>query len=306
MWGICPPSKGGPPPIPPRPRLPSGAAGARNPSSPAIHPRSSTSPARLPHSPSPLVLRNSLSGFVHSATLDVFEGDMAMFFKHLYILAGMAILAAGLAFSQSISGGTVSGTVADPSGAVIVHAKVVLRNPVTGYEQTATTGADGSFRFNNIPPNPYALTASAHGFADSSQQLDVHGSLPMTVNVSLSVAGSSTAVTVEAYGAAVETDPSAHDDVDRSSFLRLPSFDPAGQLSQAVTYSTGGGGGRRQRLFPPAGRPRPDQLRHRRAAHRRPAEQDLLHADTRQRDSVDGAHYGLARTRSTATSPAWS
>ena len=57
-----------------------------------------------------------------------------MYLKPLYLLIVLAILDGGVAFSQSISSGTVSGNVTDPSGAVIVHAKVVLRNPVTGYE----------------------------------------------------------------------------------------------------------------------------------------------------------------------------
>ena len=176
-----------------------------------------------------------------------------MCLKQLYILAGMATLAASPVFSQSIGGGTVAGSVKDPSGAVIVHAKVVLRNPVTGYEQTATTGTDGAFRFTNIPLNPYELTASASAFAASSQHVDVRGSLPMTVDISLNVAGASTTVTVEATGAGVETDPSAHEDVDRSSFLKLPSFDPGGQLSQAVTYSTGGVAADANGFFHPLG-----------------------------------------------------
>ena len=176
-----------------------------------------------------------------------------MYFKHLYLLVGLALLASAPGFSQSISGGTVAGSVKDPSGAVIVHAKVMLRNSVTGYEQTATTGADGAFRFNNVPLNPYRLNASASGFAASAQQVDVHSSLPMTVDISLDVAGASTAVTVEASGSQVETDPSAHEDVDRSSFLKLPTFDPGGQLSQAVTYSTGGVAADANGFFHPLG-----------------------------------------------------
>ncbi len=176
-----------------------------------------------------------------------------MCFKYLHILVGLALLATGPVLGQSISSGTVTGTVADPSGAVIQGARVVLRNAVTGYEQTAATGSDGSFRLNNIPQNSYKLTASANGFADSTRTVDVRGSLPMTVNISLIVAGGSTAVTVEAYGASVETDPSTHEDVDRSSFLKLPSFDPGGQLSQAVTYSTGGVAADANGFFHPLG-----------------------------------------------------
>ena len=176
-----------------------------------------------------------------------------MCLKQLYLTAGMALLAACPAFSQSISGGTVAGSVTDPSGAVIPSAKVALRNAVTGYEQTAVTGADGAFRFNNVPQNPYKLTAIASGFGESTQVVDVHGALPMTVNISLNLAGSTTAVTVEAFGAELETDPSAHEDVDRSSFLKLPSFDPGGQLSQAVTYSTGGVAADANGFFHPLG-----------------------------------------------------
>jgi hypothetical protein len=44
---------------------------------------------------------------------------------------------------------------------------------------------------------------------------------------------------VQASGAALESDPSAHQDVDKSSFLKLPTFNPGSGLTEAVTYSTG-------------------------------------------------------------------
>ena len=46
---------------------------------------------------------------------------------------------------------------------------------------------------------------------------------------------------MEAAGADVlENDPSAHVDVDRTSMMKIPAFDPGGSLSQAIVYSTGG------------------------------------------------------------------
>ena len=56
----------------------------------------------------------------------------------------------------------------------------------------------------------------------------------------MKLAAESTVVNVVENGAAVENDPSAHQDVDRSSFLKLPTFDPGGTLNQAITYSSGG------------------------------------------------------------------
>ena len=141
--------------------------------------------------------------------------------------------------SQSINSGTVTGTVTDQSGAALTQAAVVLKNAVTGYTQSISTDASGGYRINNIPPNNYELTVNAPGFAGATQHVEVRSSLPITANISLNVASESTTVTVEGGGARVESDPSAHQDVDRSSFLRLPTFDPGGSLSQAVTYSTG-------------------------------------------------------------------
>jgi hypothetical protein len=116
---------------------------------------------------------------------------------------------------------------------------VRLQNSVTGYSQSVATDNTGTFRFNNVPQNNYRLTVQTSGFAAATQSLDVRSSVPITANVTLNVAAESTTVIVEAAGAQVETDPSAHQDVDRAGFLKLPMFDPAGSLSQAITYSTG-------------------------------------------------------------------
>ena len=99
-------------------------------------------------------------------------------------------------YAQSINSGTVTGTVTDQSGAVVSGAKVVLRNAITGYEQSATTDETGSFRFNNVPQNPYRLTATAPGFSASTQDIDVRSSIPMPIGLPLKVASGETSVTV--------------------------------------------------------------------------------------------------------------
>ncbi len=169
------------------------------------------------------------------------------------VLCVLLFSCAHLSFGQSISSGTVTGTVSDQSGAVVRGAVVLLRNGVTGYQQSSVTDAEGSFRFTNVPQNNYQLTARASGFSLTSLEADVRSSLPVNVNLALKVAGGTTTVTVEAAGALVETDPSAHQDVDRSSFLKLPTFDPAGGLSQAITYSSGGVAADANGFFHPLG-----------------------------------------------------
>ena len=168
-------------------------------------------------------------------------------------LAIGVLVSALAALAQSIGSGTISGTVSDPSGAVIAGAKVELHNVVTGYAQSEVTDSNGAFRFNSVPMNNYRLTVSAPGFSPKTQDLDVHGSVPVTVNMALAVAAEATSVQVTAEGAQVETDTSVHQDVDRNAFLKLPTFDPAGALSQAITMSTGAVAADANGFFHPVG-----------------------------------------------------
>jgi hypothetical protein len=156
-------------------------------------------------------------------------------------------------FSQSIASGTVSGAVSDSSGAVIAGAEVELRNPNTGYEQSERTDSAGTFRFNNVPFNGYRLTAKAAGFSAATQEMDVRATVPMSASFTLNVATANTTVEVEANGALVETDTSAHTDTDSVTFSKLPTFDPAAGLSSIINNSTGGTAGDANGFFHPLG-----------------------------------------------------
>ena len=64
-------------------------------------------------------------------------------------------------FGQSLgNAGTIEGTVVDPAGAAVARAMVTIHNPVTGYRQSTVVGADGTFRFVNIPRSPTPLPPS--------------------------------------------------------------------------------------------------------------------------------------------------
>jgi hypothetical protein len=159
-----------------------------------------------------------------------------------------------LALSQSLgNAGTIEGTVVDPSGAVVAKAEISVHNVVSGYTQTAISGSDGSFRLVNLPPNPYHLEVKASGFGVFAQDVDIRNSIPIQVKATLALAGESTTLIVEGAAEALETDPSAHVDVDRSLILKMPAFDPSGGLSQAITYSTGGVVADGNGLFHPVG-----------------------------------------------------
>jgi hypothetical protein len=157
-------------------------------------------------------------------------------------------------FGQSLgNAGTIEGTVVDPAGAAVARAMVTIHNPVTGYRQSTVVGADGTFRFVNIPPNSYHLEVTASGFAVFAQDVSIRSAIPIQFKATLALAGAQTSVTVEGSGDLIEVDPSAHIDADRSLIMKLPSVDPAGGLSQAITYSTGGVAADGNGLFHPLG-----------------------------------------------------
>ncbi len=141
--------------------------------------------------------------------------------------------------AQSNSG-SISGTVTDPSGAVVPGATITVENPVSGYLRTAKSDSAGRFQFGNLPFNPYHLTAQANGFGGVAQDVDVRSAVPVIVGITLKVAGASTTVTVEGGEDLLENDPTFHTDIDRDLFQRLPLESQSSSLSSLVTLSSPG------------------------------------------------------------------
>ena len=137
--------------------------------------------------------------------------------------------------------GSISGSVVDPTGAVVAKAKVEIRNPVSGLDRSATTDAAGKFLFTNIPFNNYHLAVTAEGFSAYVQDVEPRSAVPVNVAIKLQVATSTTQVTVEAEGGdLVENDSTSHTDVDKSLFDRLPLESASSSLSSLVTLATPG------------------------------------------------------------------
>jgi len=152
-------------------------------------------------------------------------------------------LALGL-YAHAQSGGSstsVSGTVVDPTGAVVVNATVELHNPVSGFGRTTSTDNSGKFSIPNIPFNPYHLTVSGQGFTPFAQDIDVRSVVPVNLNITLQISGSSETVTVEgAGGDLLENTPTFHTDVDRDLFDKMPLESKSSSVSSLVTLSSPG------------------------------------------------------------------
>ncbi len=161
--------------------------------------------------------------------------------RYSWVLLAIFAFGAAHASAQASGSSTVTGTVADPSGAVVPKASVEIHNPVSGFQRSTTTDSSGRFTIPNVPFNPYHLTVTDPGFASYAQDIDVRSVVPVSLGISLAVKGASTTVTVEASGQdLLENDPTFHTDVDRGLFDKLPLESASSSLSSLVTLATPG------------------------------------------------------------------
>jgi len=143
--------------------------------------------------------------------------------------------------AQTGNSGSIEGTVKDQSGASIANATVEVSNPVTGLKRSAVSGPDGSFRFTNLPFNPYHMVVTADGFDSLTRDVDVRSTVPTIAQVSLKIGVAATSVTVEANGGdLVETESTFHTDVDQALIDKLPLESASSSVTSLVTLTSPG------------------------------------------------------------------
>ena len=128
--------------------------------------------------------------------------------RSFWILLTVFILLALLApvYGQKITG-TISGTVTDPSGAVLAGATVTITNTETGLVRTAVTNGSGAYNAPDLPPGIYSVVVREASFKESiTKNVELHVSSEVTVNAQLEMGNTAETVTVEANPIQVQVD----------------------------------------------------------------------------------------------------
>ena len=169
------------------------------------------------------------------------------------LLVGMALLLTGVCVLAQETTGGLQGSVKDASGAVVAGAHVQITGANLAGSKALDTDSSGYFRFANLPPGTYTLTASAKNFKTVKREgLAIEtGRLP-TVDVTLEVG--TTAEVVEVTGAAPVIDVTTNtnqtnlstDVLDNAphgiSFQSVIQFAPMAR-AEPLAGATGGTGG---------------------------------------------------------------
>jgi hypothetical protein len=106
--------------------------------------------------------------------------------------------------SAQKTSGTITGTVTDPSGAVVQGATVTLVNLATGATRNTSTNDQGSFTFPELGAGTYKLSVNKAGFKQvTHNNVELHVADVTALNVELPVGGAGEIVEVEANSSAV-------------------------------------------------------------------------------------------------------
>jgi len=85
----------------------------------------------------------------------------------LFFFAGMLLVLSAIlqpVEAQTLTTGTVIGTVTDPSGAAVLDATVVLRNKATNSQAEQNSNSAGQYTFTGMVPGEYQVTVKKAGF----------------------------------------------------------------------------------------------------------------------------------------------
>jgi hypothetical protein len=116
----------------------------------------------------------------------------------------VVLVACGIAFAGVTA--SISGTVKDSTGAVLVGASVTATNTATGVAQTVVSNGDGAYNFPALPPGKYVLEVRQQGFkAFKDTDIELNVNEVRTIDAVLPVGQVAEAVTVSADALHAET-----------------------------------------------------------------------------------------------------
>jgi Carboxypeptidase regulatory-like domain/TonB dependent receptor len=170
------------------------------------------------------------------------------FSKGLLGVAASVSMTVGLGLAQSTA--TLSGTVTDPSGAVLAGAHVKVHSTATGLDREVVTDGAGIYAVPSLQPGEYQLQVSAAGFGlYTIQKVNLDVDQKASINAKLEVTSAGEIVQVDSGAVQIESQTMTVGQViDKTTvqeiplngrhFLDLTALTPGGVVSPAAGVLT--------------------------------------------------------------------
>src|SRR3954471_16893061 len=115
-----------------------------------------------------------------------------------FSVAAFFVLFSSVAFGQRDLG-TITGIVADASGAAIPNVKITVVNDATGVATSTQTNESGNYNIPALQPGTYTVTVEATGFQKAQQKnVVVNPGQPTGADIALQVGNATQTVEVTA------------------------------------------------------------------------------------------------------------
>jgi hypothetical protein len=122
-------------------------------------------------------------------------------------LVAVCLCAAGMTLFGQAATGTITGTVGDPTGAVIAGANIEARNTETGVVYPVATTTSGNYTITQLPIGTYEITARVQGFKTYTHtNLAVAAGAILKEDIALEVGTASEAITVTEQASLLQTE----------------------------------------------------------------------------------------------------
>src|SRR5258705_87701 len=167
---------------------------------------------------------------------------------NIVIILIVACLGAAVSHAQSIITGAVSGTITDPSGAILPNAAVTLTNTATGDTQSGKTNTSGVYLFPLLKPGDYTVTVEQSGFRVAVAKVTVALGQTATADLKLELGDATQRVEVTVGNVELQTEDgniSSNFDTEQVENVPKPGGDLTyiAQIAPGVTINTSSGGG---------------------------------------------------------------
>ncbi|WP_245818108.1 TonB-dependent receptor [Granulicella rosea] len=141
--------------------------------------------------------------------------------------------------SAQSGAGTITGTVADATGAVIPGATVTALNVATGVKTVRIATSSGLYTINPINPGTYTVTVTNPGFSTFKQENIVVDALgTVGLNVMLKTGDQAETITISAAPPQLETtDSTLGGVIENSTYTALPLLITGGQQRDVTQFS---------------------------------------------------------------------